>query len=73
MDTRPDYHDELGKITQPTLLLWGDADPISPLAVGERLRDLLPNASLVKVAGGNHALAHERATELAELVTAHLA
>ena len=73
LDTRPDYHDELGKITQPTLLLWGDADPISPLAVGERLRDLLPNASLVKVAGGNHALAHERAAELAELVTAHLA
>ena len=73
MNTRPDYRDELHKISQPTLLCWGDADPISPLAVGERLLALLPNARLVTVAGGNHALAHERAAELAELVAAHLA
>ena len=73
MDTRPNFEAELSRITQPSLLLWGDADPISPLAVGERLRSLLPNSTLVTVAGGNHALALERAAELAELVAAHLA
>lgn len=73
MDTRPNFQEELSSITQPTLLLWGDADPISPVAVGERLRSLLPNASLVTVAGGNHGLAHDRAVDLVEVVTAHLA
>ncbi len=73
METRPNFQDELSSITQPTLLLWGDADPISPMAVGERLRSLLRNSSLVTVAGGNHALAYERADELASLVTSHLA
>lgn len=72
VEARPNFQDELSNIVQPTLLLWGDADPISPLAVGERLHSLLPNSSLVTVAGGNHALACERAAELAQLVTSHL-
>ncbi|VVD60336.1 alpha/beta hydrolase [Pandoraea capi] len=67
-----DLTDELSRIAQPVLLLWGDADPISPLAVGQRLRELLPDAQLHVVPGGNHDLAHEHASELAGLVDAHL-
>lgn len=48
------------------------ADPISPVAVGERLRDLLPDARLHVLAGGDHDLAHQRAAEIAPLVEAHL-
>ncbi|VVE66754.1 alpha/beta hydrolase [Pandoraea anapnoica] len=67
-----DLTDELRRISQPVLLLWGDADPISPLAVGQRLLELLPDAQLHVVPGGNHNLAHEHASELASLVDAHL-
>lgn len=72
-EARPNYKGELSKVAHPTLLLWGDADPISPLAVGEQLHALLPNSSLVTVAGGNHALAYERAADIASFVTSHLA
>jgi pimeloyl-ACP methyl ester carboxylesterase len=63
---------ELHKVTQPTLLLWGDADPYSPLAVGQQLLGLLPNARLHVVTGGNHDLACAHAPELASLIDKHL-
>ncbi|TKC87887.1 alpha/beta hydrolase [Trinickia terrae] len=69
---RSDLASELGRITQPVLLLWGDADPISPVAVGKRLLELLPNARLHVVAGGNHDLAYVHARQLARWVDAHL-
>ncbi len=73
LGARPDYTPDLGRITQPALLLWGDADPISPVAVGRRLRDSLPNAELHVIAGGDHGLAVARADEIAPLIHAHLA
>ncbi|MBN3804395.1 alpha/beta hydrolase [Paraburkholderia sp. Ac-20336] len=69
---KADLTHELRRIAQPVLLLWGDADPISPVAVGRRLLELLPDARLHVVAGGNHDLAHEYAPQLAPLVDAHL-
>lgn len=63
---------ELRKISQPVLLLWGDADPLSPMAVGYRLLELLPSARLHRVCGGNHDLGQVHAQELASLVDAHL-
>jgi poly(3-hydroxyoctanoate) depolymerase len=50
------------------MLLWGDEDPISPLAVGERLLELLPNSELDVVNGGGHDLANVHARVLAPLV-----
>lgn len=70
------HHDltpKLQDIRIPVLLLWGDADPLSPVAVGQKLAQLLPNAHLHVQAGGNHDLAHVHARELAPLVDAHLA
>jgi pimeloyl-ACP methyl ester carboxylesterase len=55
------------------LLLWGDADPISPVAVGERLAGLFPNAELVVLPGGTHDLVAERVDELLPHVERHLA
>jgi len=71
-EARPDVTDLLPGVAQPTLLLWGDADPISPLAVGERLRQLLPDAALVVVPGGDHGFVHERPRDIAEPVIRHL-
>ncbi len=73
LDSRPDYADELPRISHPALLLWGDADPISPVAVGQRLAALLRDAQLNIIAGGTHALAHDRADDIAPLIAAHLA
>lgn len=62
----------LPSVRAPALLLWGDADPISPVAVGERLRDLLPASRLHVFAGGGHDLAIDFAPEVAELIDAHI-
>jgi pimeloyl-ACP methyl ester carboxylesterase len=61
------------RIAAPTLLLWGDDDPISPLAVGEHLAQRLPNARLHVVKGGDHDIAQTHADELAPLIKRHLA
>ncbi|MFJ2994572.1 alpha/beta fold hydrolase [Pandoraea sp. NPDC087047] len=63
---------EISKVTQPTLPLWGDADPYSPVAVGAKLLAALPNATLHVVADGHHDLAFAHAAALAPLVNAHL-
>lgn len=70
--SRPDYSSELHLIAHPTLLIWGDADPISPTAVGQHLQNLLPLAHLHVVKGGDHALVHDRAEEIAPLIERHL-
>ncbi|WP_066339866.1 alpha/beta fold hydrolase [Azohydromonas lata] len=67
-----DLAPRLGAVTAPALLLWGDDDPISPVAVGQRLQGLLPNARLHVYPGGGHDLAHRHAQALAPLVDAHL-
>lgn len=72
-----DYHDDLGAqlatLDIPTLLLWGDADPISPVRVGQRLQTLLPHAHLQVFAGGGHDLAQVMAAQVAPWVDGHLA
>jgi len=72
MDARDDLSADLARISAPVLLLWGDADPISPLAVGRRLAELLPHAELVVVPGGTHDLVAERASEILPHVERHL-
>jgi pimeloyl-ACP methyl ester carboxylesterase len=71
-ETRPDFTAALPKISQPALLLWGADDRISPVAVGERLQTLLPNAKLSVIAGGDHGFAHDRVAEIAPKVIEHL-
>ena len=59
-------------IAAPTLLIWGDADAISPVAVGQHLEKRLPNAHLHIVAGGDHDLATTQPDLVAALVAEHL-
>lgn len=70
---RQDMTARLGAISAPALLLWGDADPISPVAVGERLASLLPYSELRVVPGGTHDLGASHAATVAPLIAAHLA
>lgn len=71
-DYRGDLSGKLASIRVPVLLLWGDADPISPVAVGERLLGLLPTSRLEVIAGGEHDLAVIHASTVAALIDEHL-
>ena len=71
-ETRPDFSSELSRVAQPTLLLWGDSDPISPLAVGRELWQRLPRATLTVVRGGDHGFVHDRAGEISDFIASHL-
>jgi pimeloyl-ACP methyl ester carboxylesterase len=73
VEQRPDLTARLASVTAPALLVWGDADPISPVALGAHLADTLPHARLVVVAGGDHALGRDRAADVAPHVLRHLA
>ncbi len=70
-DARPNFERQLPEVTQPTLLIWGNDDPISPVAVGQHLHHLIPNSRLHVIDGGTHALALERAGEVASLIRTH--
>lgn len=69
---REDLTSSLRELSIPTLLLWGDADPISPVKVGERLASLLPQAELQVIPGGDHSLGCTRASLVAPLIDRHL-
>ncbi len=71
-DYRGDLTDAIAAMAAPTLLLWGDADAISPVAVGQHLQALLPHSGLQVVPGGEHDLANRHAAQVAPLIDAHL-
>lgn len=72
VDDRTDLTDRLGEIRAPTLLLWSDGDPVSPVAVGRLLEARIPGARLAIVPQGSHVFASERPDEVAPLIRAHL-
>jgi pimeloyl-ACP methyl ester carboxylesterase len=72
-DEREDLTDRLGELALPVLLLWGDADPISPVSVGRKLAALLPRTELVVLRGGTHDLVLTRASEVVPYIEKHLA
>ncbi len=68
VDDASDFTGRLGEIRIPTLVLSGDADPLSPVRAGEFLRDRIPSARLRVVAGGTHAMAHDEPDRIAGLI-----
>ena len=68
----PDLSADLPSLRQPVLLLWGDDDPISPVAAGDYLRERLPDARLHVAKGGGHDLAVTHAAEIAPLIAGFL-
>ena len=63
-----DLTGSLERIQCPVLLIWGDADPISPVAVGQALRRQIPHAELHIVSQGQHDLAYVHAEHVAQLI-----
>ncbi len=72
VDDHTDLTDRLAEIQAPTLLLWSDADPISPESVARLLAERIPHARIAVVAGGTHTFATERPDEVASIIRSHL-
>jgi pimeloyl-ACP methyl ester carboxylesterase len=51
---RADTRDLLPTIRVPTLLIWGDADARSPMAIAHQLHDAIPGARLAVIPGAGH-------------------
>jgi pimeloyl-ACP methyl ester carboxylesterase len=45
--------DELRQLTVPTLLLWGDHDPVGAVTVAQATAKLIPNAHLEVLPAGH--------------------
>jgi pimeloyl-ACP methyl ester carboxylesterase len=71
-DTRASPPLPVERISAPTLLIWGDTDPISPVAVGKHLERRIPNARLHVVPGGDHDVAKTHAAVVAPMIEKHL-
>ena len=60
-----DYEAQLAHIQQQVLLLWGDQDLISPVAVGQHLQHIFKKSELYLIQGGEHDFAEQYADEVA--------
>jgi pimeloyl-ACP methyl ester carboxylesterase len=69
---KPDYSAAIPNIKCPTLLIWGDDDPISPPLVGETLSALIKRSKLTVIEGGTHDLARERTDDIAPVIIEHI-
>ncbi|HEX3769661.1 MAG TPA: alpha/beta hydrolase [Polyangiaceae bacterium] len=67
-DDASDFTMNLGSIVAPTLVLTGDADPLSPPAVGAFLRDRIPASTLHVLRGGTHTVAYDEPDRVAALI-----
>jgi pimeloyl-ACP methyl ester carboxylesterase len=55
-------------IRNRTLLIWGENDTVTPVWMGEKLDNALPNSGLVIVPGQTHGLPIKSPDEVAELI-----
>jgi pimeloyl-ACP methyl ester carboxylesterase len=63
---------DYGRITAPTLVIWGEADRWIPAARGAELAQRIPGARLELLAGAGHLVQEDRPDELARLLGEHL-
>jgi pimeloyl-ACP methyl ester carboxylesterase len=56
-------------VIQPTLIVWGEHDPITPLRDAHTLRNALPRARLFVVAGASHNVMADRPDDFVRVVT----
>jgi len=65
---RADLRDQARAIRAPTLLVWGDRDPVAPFSLADEWRRALPSAQLVVLRGVGHVPMVERPRELSEVL-----
>jgi poly(3-hydroxyoctanoate) depolymerase len=72
LEERSDLTAELHRVHHPTLLIYGDADLIAPVAVGQHLLAHLPNARLEVIPDATHDLEIDYPDLIASFIEAHL-
>jgi len=70
---RSNLNEELNQIKQPTLLIWGNNDTITPPFVGREFNKLIPNSELYFIDKCGHAPMMEVPDEFNELLRTFLA
>jgi len=65
---RDDVGEHAERVTAPTLLLWGDEDPVVPISVAHKLAARLPQARLTTFPGVGHCPMLEQPARFNELV-----
>jgi 3-oxoadipate enol-lactonase len=66
------HSDRLRSIAAPTLVVHGTLDPLSPVANGRAIAELIPDARYAELAGVGHLIPQEAPERLTELMTEHL-
>lgn len=61
-----------GRITAPTLVIWGEADPWIPVARGVTLAQRIPGARLELLPSAGHLVQEDQPDELVRLLCEHL-
>jgi len=68
-----DVREDLRSIEAPTLLIWGEKDPLIPPAVGDLLREEIPNSRLLLLQRAGHVPMFDRPQEFDAALLAFLA
>ncbi len=58
----------LSAIARPTAVIWGAQDPFLPVALGRRLADAIPGATLDVVPGARHFLPEDRPRQVTDVL-----
>lgn len=66
---RNNLGEELNQIKQPTLLIWGENDTITPPFVGQEFNKLIPNSELHMIDKCGHAPMMEQPQQFNEILT----
>jgi pimeloyl-ACP methyl ester carboxylesterase len=64
--------EELGGITVPTLMIYGNQDPVGRVEIWERFVEILGNGALYTVADSGHLNWYDKPQEIAIQITTHL-
>jgi pimeloyl-ACP methyl ester carboxylesterase len=64
--------EDLARLQQAALLVWGEDDPLVPAEIGERLNELLPGSSLALLPGCSHLVTEDAAQTVGPLVYEYL-
>lgn len=64
--------EDLGKLTCPTLILWGETDPYFPAEVAERLNEAILTSSLALLPGCSHLLPEDAPETIGPLMFDYL-
>ncbi len=67
-----DLREELATINQPSLIMWGEQDAITPLKSGKVYAEKIPNNKFVTFKNGRHGIHHTHRAEIVQAVAEFL-